>query len=389
MISRVRKILGRGSKSSQGSGLRFNRPLVLFQSDDWGRVGVCDREGWNELQAGGLNMGAKPYDFYSLEAPDDLHALSDVLKKHRDSTGRRPCIGMNFVMANVDFPRVLGVSPKGNSAEKRMREIPLRPLTDGFPEPWQRSVLIDAYQEGIRDRVFYPALHGLTHFCAAAIERELESNGERYQLLRTLWRAGTPYIHWRMPWIGFEYWDPSLPPNERFLTLAKQRTAIHGAAEIYRALFASIPLSACAPGYRANHDTKTAWFEAGIRVVQGGPGELQSPVVDTNGMLLIFRNVEMELATDTCELATIVKRANDCLSRGLPAIVSIHSINFHSTIRDFRTPTLSLLHDFLSALERKWPDLLYAHDADLWHIVTEGFFDGETEKIRVDVTSSY
>jgi len=366
------------AKDSAGLGLRFDRPLVLFQSDDWGRVGVRDREGWDELQAKGLNLGEKPYDFYSLETSGDLQALSDVLREHRDSAGSHPCIGMNFIMANVDFPR----------ARKGRREIPLQPLTDGLPEPWQRPGLMEAYQEGIRERLFSPALHGLTHFCVKAAARELEANGERGRLLQTLWQAGTPYIHWRMPWVGYEYWDPTLSPDDRFLSLADQRSAIPRAAEIYRALFASIPLSACAPGYRANQDTKTVWFEAGVRVVQGGAGERQGPSLDANGMLLTFRNVEMEPATEECELENVVKQASDCLSRGLPAIVSIHSINFHSTIRDFRTPALTMLGRFLSAMESKWPDLLYVSDEDLWQIATQGVFDGKLEKIKVGVRAA-
>ncbi len=176
---------------------------------------------------------------------------------------------------------------------------------------------------------------------------------------------------------------PLLPTNQRFLPLADQRATIQQAGEIFRAFFASIPLSACAPGYRANQDTKTAWFEAGVRVVQGGPGERRAPSLDANGMLLTFRNVEMEPATETCQLENIVKQANDCLARGLPAIVSMHSINFHSTIRDFCTPALELLDDFLRALETHWPDLLYVNDGDLWHIATQGFFESEAAKITV------
>ena len=341
------------------------------------RVGVRDRQGWDDLQANGLKLGEKPYDFYSLETPGDLLALSGVLSKHRDSVGRHPCLGMNFIMANVDFPRCLEGVSNGT------QEIPLRPLTDGFPEPWQRPALIEAYLQGIRERIFYPALHGLTHFCPGAMARELEAEGDRRHLLQTLWRAATPYIHWRMPSVGYEYWDPALPPNERFLPLESQRAAIRRAAEIYRGFFASIPLSACAPGYRANQDTKTAWFEAGVRVVQGGPGELRVPSLDRNGMLLTFRNVKIEPATEACELENIVNRANDCLARGVPAVVSMHSINFHSTIRDFCTPALATLHDFLGAMERQWPDLLYVHDGDLWHIATEGAFAAEAEKIKV------
>jgi hypothetical protein len=377
VIRRLRNALGL-AKQAMPAGLRFDRPLVLFQSDDWGRAGVRDREGWEELLAAGLNLGEKPYDFYSLETAEDLHALGEVLRKHRDSTGRRPSMVMNFIMANVDFDRCF---------EPGQKEIPLRPLTEGLPGKWHRPQLLEAYQQGIRERLFYPALHGLTHFCGQAVARELDAGGERSQLVKKLWRAQTPYIYWRMPWIGYEYWDPEMRPASRFLPVDDQRAAIQRAAGIFRELFAASPFSACAPGYRANADSRTAWFETGVRVTQNGPGGRAGPYLDENGMLSTFRTVEMEPATERCDLERLVAQVEQCFVAGLPAVISIHSINFHSTIQDFRTPTLKLMDEFLSAIEKKWPDLLYVHDAELFAIAAEGAYAGENGRVRVSATT--
>jgi hypothetical protein len=378
MITRLRNALRRAKSSSTRRALRFDRPLVVFQSDDWGRAGVRDRDGWEELRAAGLNLGEKPYDFYSLEKADDLYALGEVLRKHRDSTGRKPSMVMNFIMANVDFDRCFAPGQK---------EIPLYPLTEGLPGAWQRPQLLEAYREGIRERIFYPALHGLTHFCERAIARELDNGGERSELVRKLWSTQSSYIHWRMPWIGYEYWDPDMSPARRFLTVGEQRTAIKRAAKIFQELFASAPFSACAPGYRANADSRTAWFEHGVRVAQNGPGERSGPYLDENGMLFTFRTVEMEPAIEPCDLESLMTQAEKSLANGLPAVISIHAINFHSTIKDFRTPTLKLLDEFLTALEKKWPDLLYAHDADLYSIATEGSYAGESGRVKVSATA--
>ena len=62
------------------TGFHFNRPLVLLQSDDWGRAGVRDQEGWEQLRSAGIALGKCPYDFYSLETAEDLTELSAVLQ---------------------------------------------------------------------------------------------------------------------------------------------------------------------------------------------------------------------------------------------------------------------------------------------------------------------
>jgi hypothetical protein len=189
-----------------------------------------------------------------------------------------------------------------------------------------------------------------------------------------------------MPWIGYEYWDPEMRPARRFLPADDQRAAIQRAAGIFRELFATGPFSACAPGYRANSDSKTAWFETGVRVVQNGPGERTGPYLDDSGMLSTFRMVEMEPAIERCDLHRLVAKVEQCFAAGLPAVISIHSINFHSTIQDFRTPTLKLMDEFLSAIEKKWPDLLYVHDAELFSIATEGSYAGENGRVKVSAT---
>jgi hypothetical protein len=174
----------------------------------------------------------------------------------------------------------------------------------------------------------------------------------------------------------------------QFLSFDDQRAAIRRAAEIYRALFGADAFSACAPGYRANSDTRKVWFEAGVRVAQNGPGRQGGPHLDEQGMLLTFRNVEMEPAITGCELEELMRQVENCFANRVPAVVSIHSINFHSTLKDFRTPTLVLLDGLLSAVEKKWPDVLYVNDADLFDIATKGVYFAENENVSVAVTTT-
>jgi hypothetical protein len=378
MLTLARKLLQRGRSLLPVQGFFFDRPIVLLQSDDWGRSGLRDHEGLDQLRSAGLILGERPYDLYTLETADDLSALSRFLKRHRDATGRPACIGMNFLTANLDFARM---------AVEDFSQIHLRPITEGLSDHWQRPGLFEAYREGIDAGVFYPALHGYTHFCRRAVERELAIGRERATLLRTLWKAGIPYIHWRMPWVGYEYWDPEQPADERFLSADAQADLIGLAVGIFAKFFATLPRSACAPGYRANRDTQRAWAQHGVRVAQNGSGTLTPPHLDDFGILHLHRSMDFEpalgeaLAVDEC-----MRTAGECFAKGIPVIVSLHSINFHSSVEDFRSHTLTLLDEFLSALETKYPDLLYLHDGDLCDLVQTGAYAAESGSARIEVS---
>jgi hypothetical protein len=356
-------------------GYYFDRPLLLVQSDDWGRVGVRDREGIEVLRSAGLVLGENPYDLYSLETAEDLCHLRDTSLKHKDATGRSLCIGMNFVVHNLDFPRM---------EAENFRQIHLHPLSDGLPGAWTRPGLIQAYREGIGEGIFCPALHGSTHFCRSAVAAVLGESSERAELLRTLWRSGTPYIHWRMPWIGYEYWNPNLRENQ-FLPRENQLQLISASVGAFAKFFSTLPSSACAPGYRADANTHAVWASCGIRVAQNGPGTLSPPHVE-NDLVHTYRTVEFEPAIDPeFSVATCISQAEACFQKGIPAVVSMHAINLHSSITDFRSRTLAELDKFLNALKAKSSNLLYLADGDLCKLLQTGMYETAQGTIRVKV----
>ena len=359
------------------AGFRFSRPLVLLQSDDWGRVGVRDTEGREELRAAGIELGEKPYDWYSLETAEDVGALADVLRSVRDAAGNPACLGMNFVTANVDFAA---------SAACEFREIKLKPLADGLPGRWSRPGLASAYRSGIDAGVFAPALHGVTHFCQQAVLRALRSEGPQGELLRKLWQNDTPYIYWRMPWVGYEYWDLEQRPSERFLSFELQQRWIEYAAQSFRAFFGVGPRSACAPGYRADAATHRAWTEQGIRFAQNGPGQVAGPYFDEQEILHSYRSLDFEPALNPgIGWEECCVQAEQWLARGLPFVISTHSINIHSTLARFRERTLPLLGNLLRGLQHRFSNLLFVNDAQLLQIVETGSYEGAGGRVEVAV----
>lgn len=352
-------------------GLAFSRPLVVLQSDDWGRVGVRDREGYEMLRSRGFRLGERAYDLYTLETADDVGALASVLGQHKDSEGRRPCMVMNVCTANLDFQKM---------REGGFQEIAVLPLAQGLPGKWSRPGLLNAYRAGIEQGVFSPGLHGVTHFSPVAVANALAEGGARARLLRTFWEAETPYIFWRMPWIGYEYWNPE-KPQAGFMEEGRQHDMIEQACQNFTAVFGTRPLSACAPGCRANRGTHRAWAEQGIHVAESGTGGgLKAPHVDEFGVLHLYRTIDFEPSQSELDAEKYLEVAGNCFAKGLPVVISTHAVNFHSTIKDFRTPTLGALDSLLTALEAKYPELLYVHNEDLYNIVKHGVFaEGKVE----------
>jgi hypothetical protein len=371
----ARRLWNSTRRSVPSDGYCVNRPTVLLQSDDWGRVGVRDQEGYEALRSRGIPLGQHPYDFYSLETAEDVSLTAELLKRHRDSTGRPACLSMNFITANLDFSKI---------QENKNASLPLFPLSKGLPGNWKRPGLFEAYRQGIKEGLFFPSLHGLTHFSQAAVARALSELGEKAQLLQTLWREETPYIYWRMPWIGYEYADSESPSG--FLSAEDQAALIRVAAENFARIFSCFPSSACAPGYRANRDTHAAWAKWGIRVAQNGSGAPRTPHFDEFEILQIYRTMDFEPSQRELPVEKYLQLAEGAFQRGLPLVISIHSINFHSSLRNFRDVTIPSLDQLLSALETRYTDLLYVSDLEMHRVITKGRFDAGYGPVSVSVT---
>jgi len=135
-------------------------------------------------------------------------------------------------------------------------------------------------------------------------------------------------------------------------------------------------VSACAPGYRANRDTHRVWAENGIRVVENGTGSgLTAPHMDDFGLLHVYRAIDREPALKEVETAKHLEIASACVARGIPIVISVHAINFHSSLKDFRSATVSELDSLLTALESKFPNLLYVNHEDLLNAAKSGVED--------------
>jgi hypothetical protein len=331
------------------------RPVMVLQSDDWGRVGAPDPMAIERLREKGHPVGESAWDFYGLEDAADLHALADVLRGVTDEEGRHSCMTANFVMANPDIRRMVA---------EDFREFRAVAINEGFPAPWVQPPLIEEYRRLATAGVFYPGLHGYTHFSPEGMLRGWHDSGKFGNRMRALIAEDVPYLASLTPEINFALLDRS-GQSERFADRATQAQWVKLGIDAFRAAFDRTPVTTCAPGYRCNDVTYEVWKEHGIRLVQTAGGRA---IHRHHGLLVVERNVRFEPHLDGASaVAAALRRMAEVVECGFPAVVVTHSINYVRRHRVGVDQSLRALAEFLEGALARFPGLRFAHDGDILH----------------------
>ena len=136
-------------------GWRTNRKIVVIESDDWGSIRMPSKKVFNTLKNNGIPVEKSPYcKFDSLESNEDLEALFEVLTSFKDINGSHPIITANTVVANPDFEKI---------EESSYKKYFYEPFTETLKRYPNHNKVLNLYQEGIANNVFFPQFHGREH----------------------------------------------------------------------------------------------------------------------------------------------------------------------------------------------------------------------------------
>lgn len=351
------------------STLYLDKKIIIFESDDWGKLGMRDLEAFERLKAKGYSqLGQSDWDYYSLEIPEDLEALYTVLSRHRDAFGLPPIFTCNFIVANPDYEKII---------ETGFWEFHLLDLSQGFPNLWKnREQLIDKYRKGVALGLVYPGYHGLCHFL---YERWLRALQNREPDLLDCIEEQVSYIpSLRSDAFSYEYLANINPIS--FLSLDAQEERIKKGVEAFERIFGFPPVVTIAPRYTWNWDTEKVWHKYGIKYIGAGSsqvGMVPSPghrLGERNqwGMIYLIRNVAFEARReDACQDA--FTEIDFLFRTQQPAILETHSINFLSSIKNFRKKSLEKLDQLLYLIERKYPEVVYLSSQQFGDILEKGY----------------
>lgn len=314
---------------------RCAEPVIAFESDDWG----LERRACGDFLRGFGEPGEWADE--ETETPEDLERLYGVLSRHRDSAGRSACFTANFVLSNPDFEKI------EQDGFSRFHELPI----------YGNERLVEAWQAGIQQRVFYPQYHSRYHFWVEAWlddlrrsepgARELCSkkcHGGLSLLKGQGWRYHSEYLYWKTG----EQLD-----GERL------RTQLQSSFDMFRRTFGFFPFSTVPAHYIFTPSVSRQWVAFGVKYVQGsgyrilrgmnGDEILASHVLgerSPEGLVFLTRPVKFDPRPQRPRhgVPEALEYIKTCFDRHIPAVIDTHRINFTGRWRD---SSLDSLDDLL------------------------------------------
>jgi hypothetical protein len=318
-------------RSSQEAKLNLDwRRLkaVVIESDDWGLCAWSpDEHGWRVLADTPAFRGAtgRRYGGSTLESAEDVRLLTETLAEFRGGDGFPPVLQANTVMAAPVFERL-------QPPLFEFTELPISEPVNASPR-WNRPGLdsaIDVYREA---GLWWPELHGLHHLpetaWVAALRRgtaDARRAHEQHSIVCQAVEASGEY-------------DPSEPRDPR-------RQRLGRAVERFQNRFGRLPSSLCPPDYRWDDALEIDAQALGLTTIQGLPEQLGHRFARLRRLTLrhrwpnrrgqrfylppriAFEPHHWEPGEQPSALQSMLRAARWAWSRGQPAIVSTHRLNY-------------------------------------------------------------
>jgi hypothetical protein len=344
---------------------------VVLQSDDWGLCAwSADEQALRVLAdtPAFRSPAGRRYGGSTLESASDVRLLAETLLEFRGGDGFPPVWQANTIMAAPDH--VALIPP--------LFEVDALPLVDfpNAPHRWSRPGLWGEVTGAIEAGVWWPELHGLHHLperaWLTALRRGAADARRAHEQQSPVCEAVEA---------SGEY-DPSEPVEVRARCLA-------GAVARFRACFGRAPSSLCPPDYRWD-----AWLESeaprhGIGVLQGkaeqvtaGPAVVRRLVrgarwpAGTDALLCMppraaFEPCGGEAPRARVGAAAVARRVREAWSRGRPAVVSTHRVNYAHLQPAWSEAGRAALRDLLAALSAEGAQFLT--DAEVRDLQARGW----------------
>lgn len=352
-------------------GPKLGRKIVVFESDDWGNIRMPNKALQEELAAKGFPFEKRHYERVdSIAREEDLEALFSLLQRFQDKNGRHPVITAMSVMANPDFDKI---------RESDFTVYSYRCLKDVLQDYSKgESSIFNLWQEGIKEKVFFPQFHGREHINVSQWMRDLKTKNNDNRLAFDLRIPG--FFERSCPDRGNIYAKALKIYEQGDIDFVKK--SIEEGLDLFESTFGYQSKSFMAPSYTWNDEVEQSLHKKGVKFIQSvfyqncstydrGNEVIHHYFGQRNklGQYYLLRNCSFEPSQHNYSLDVV----NGCLKEiaaafrlGKPATISVHRLNFIGAIhQDNRDKSLKLMESLFKSIQVNWPDVEFMTSVEL------------------------
>jgi len=359
-------------------GWSTRRKIVVFESDDWGSIRMPSKENRDKLIGSGFNFSNQPFNLYdSLESNDDLTALFEVLKKHKDASGRHPVFTAVSIVANPDFEKIKA---------SNFKEYHYEAFTDTFKRYPNSDKVNELYKQGISERLFLPIFHGREHLNAQRWLRSLQSGNKA---VHKTFEQGVTAVH-----IG---------PNNEFLgdfqaafdldssqDLEYMKTVLTEGLDLFENLWGYKSPYFVATNGPFNNSLEKVLYDKEVKFILGerlqneplGNGKYKKHfhyigMKNKFNQTYLTRNAIFEPAifsngNNIQPIENCMKSIQRSFRWGKPVTICTHRINYIGRIEEEnRTKNLQLLDTLLASIVKRWPEVEFMTSSELGDLISK------------------
>lgn len=367
MLMRLRKNL------SNVIGWQTKRKIVVFESDDWGSIRIKNKEAYLKMIDSGLELDKSNFTMYdALESNTDLEMLFEVLRNHKDSTGRYAVFTPMCVVANPDFKKI-----KESNFEDYYYEL--------FNETCNRysdhDKVYSLWLLGIKERLFVPQLHGREHLNVRRWMNALKAGNKGLKLAFDYESIGPSWFNGQRLPEHLAAFDPDLKSD-----IPALKQIVWDAGEIFENLCGYKPRNFIASNSPEPRILEQTFKEIGIKYLTRykmqryplGDGKFEKQFNwlgkrNKIGQIYLVRNAGFEPSSPNVNnsVDNCIEEIQIAFRWNKPAIVSTHRVNYIGYIsKNNRERGLILLDTLLKKIIDRWPEVEFMTSEELGDIIS-------------------
>lgn len=359
-------------------GWSTKRKIVVFESDDWGSIRMPSKESRDKLIRDGFDFSNQPFNMYdSLESNEDMTVLFDVLKKHKDISGRHPVFTAVSIVANPDFEKI---------RQSNFQTYHYEPFTETLKRYPNSDKVFDLYKQGISERLFVPIFHGREHL---NVQRWLSALRSGNKSVHKTFEHGVTAVHLgpENEFLGdFQAaFDLEVPEDVDYM-----KTVLTEGLDLFEKLWGYRSAYFVATNGPFNNSLELTLADKGVKYILGerlqneplGNGKYKKHfhyigMKNIYNQFYLTRNAMFEPSIFTNSMnnnpvENCIRSIERAFRWRKPATICTHRINYTGRIvEDNRKISLKLLDELLKAITKRWPDVEYMTSVELGDLIQQ------------------